>query len=104
MALRVPAINYCLKSEVSITLCCQLYSTHFTALQIKKCLKSTSAITVAPMKNTDGFRYEAKPLRATDKSTPFTVSKDEWDTKGDTSKSMTNALYILWYAKRHVSG
>ena len=37
------------------------------------------------------------------KSTLFTVSKDEWDTK-DTGKSMKNALYILRYAKRHLLG
>ena len=42
------------------------------------------------------------------KLTPFTVSKDEWDTKEDTKedtgKSMKNTLCILQYAKRHVSG
>ena len=37
-------INYFLKSEVSITLHCQLCSTCYTALQINNCLKSTSAI------------------------------------------------------------
>ena len=41
---------------------------------------------------------------ATTKSTLFTVSKDEWDTKEDTGKSMKNALYVLRYAKRHLSG
>ena len=97
-------INYCLKSEVSITLCCQLCSTHYTAVQIKNCLKSTSAIKIATMKNTDDFQYEGKPSRATAKSTPFTVSKDEWDRKEDTGKSMKNALYILRYAKRHLLG
>ena len=53
---RTPAINYHLKSEVSITFHCQLCST-YTALQIKNCLKSTSesAIKVATMKNTDDF-------------------------------------------------
>ena len=34
----------------------------------------------------------------------FAVSKDEWDTKEDAGKSMKNALYILQYAKRHMSG
>ena len=34
----------------------------------------------------------------------FTVSKDEWDTKEDTGKSMKNVLYVLRYAKRHLSG
>ena len=32
------------------------------------------------------------------------VSEDEWGTKEDTDKSMKNALYVLWYAKRHLSG
>ena len=40
------------------------------------------------MKNTNDFRYEGKSSRATAKLTPFAVSKDEWDTKEDTSKSM----------------
>ena len=39
------------------------------------------------MKNTDDFLYEEKPSCAITKSTLFTVSKDEWDTK-DTGKSM----------------
>ena len=97
-------INYHLKSEVSITLRCRLCSTHYTAVQIKNYLKSTSAIKIATMKNTDNFCYEGKPSRATAKSTLFVVSKDEWDTKEDTGKSMKNALYVLRYAKRHLLG
>ena len=56
------------------------------------------------MKNTDDFCYKGKPSRSIAKSTLFPVSKDEWDTKEDTGKSMKNALYVLWYAKRHLSG
>ena len=56
------------------------------------------------MKNTDDFHYEGKPARVTAKSTPIAVSQDEWDTKEDTGKSMKNALYVLWYTKRHLSG
>ena len=97
-------INYRLKSEVSITLRCRLCSTRYTVVRIKNCLKSTSAIKIATMKNMDDFRYEGKPSRATAKSTPFAVSKDEWDTKEDTGRSMKNALYILRYAKKHLSG
>ena len=41
------------------------------------------------MKNTDDFHYERKPSRAT---ATLTVSKDEWDTKEDTGKSMKNAI------------
>ena len=50
------------------------------------------------------FRFEGKPSRACSKSTPFPVSKDEWDTKEDSGKSMKIALYVLRYAKRHLSG
>ena len=96
--------NYRLKSEVSITLRCQLCSTHYTAVQIKNCLKNASAIKVATMKNTDDFRYEGKPSRAITKLTLFTVSKDEWDTKEDTGKSTKKALHVLRYAKRHLLG
>jgi len=30
------------------------------------------------------------------------VSKDKWDTKEDTGKSMKNALYVQWHGKRHL--
>ena len=103
-AARPSYINYRLKSEVSIMLHCRLCSTCYTAVQIKNCSKSTSAIKKATMKNTDDFCYEEKPSRATTKLTLFAVSKDEWDTKEDTGKSMKNALYVLQYAKRHLSG
>ena len=56
------------------------------------------------MKSTDNFCYDGKPSRATAKLTLFAVSKDEWDTKEDSGKSMKNALYVLWYAKMHLSG
>ena len=96
-------INHRLKSEASITLRCRLCSIRYTAVQIKNCSKSTSAIKIVTMKNLDDFYYEGKPSCATTKSTLFSVSKDEWDTKEDTGKSMKNALYILQYAKRHLS-
>ena len=47
---------------------------------------------------------QRKPSRATTKLTLFTVSKDEWNTKEDTGKSQKNALHVLRYAKRHLSG
>ena len=103
-AMRPSYINYHLKSEVSITLHCRLCSTHYTTVRIKNCLKSTSAIKIASMTNTDNFHYEGKPSRAIANSTLFAVSKDEWDTKEDTGKSMKNALYVLRYAKRYLSG
>ena len=103
-AARPNNINYRLKSEVTIMLHCRLCSTRYTAVRIKNCLKSTCAIKVAMMKITDDFHFEGKPSCACAKSTPFPVSKDEWDTKEDIGKSMKNALYVLQYAKRHLSG
>ena len=94
-------INYHLTGEVSIMFCCRLCSTHYTAVQIKNCLNSTSAIKIATMKNTDYFRYEGEAIMCYHQ---ITVSKDEWDTKEDTGKSMKNALYVLRYAKRHLLG
>ena len=91
----------CAPVEESITLRCRLFSTCFTAVQIKNCLKTTSAIKVATIKNTNDFRYKGKPSCTTTKLTLFAVSKDEWDTMEDTGKSMKNALYVLRYAKRH---
>ena len=66
--------------------------------------ESTSAIKSSHYENMDDFRYEGKPSRATAKPTLFAVSKDEWDTKEDTGKSLKNALYVLRYVKRHLSG
>ena len=97
-------INNRLKSEASITLHCRLCSTCYTAVRIKNCLKSTSAIKIATMKNTDDFCYKGKPSHAIAKSTLFAVSQDEWDTNKGTSKSMKNTLHVLRYAKRHLLG
>ena len=49
------------------------------------------------MKNMDNFRYKGKPSRDTTKLTLFAVSKDDWDTKEDTDKSMKNALYCTYF-------
>ena len=103
-AARPSYINYRLKSKVSITLHCRLCSTCYTVVQIKNCSKSTSAIKITTIKNTDDICYEGKPSCATVKLTLFAVSKNEWDTKEDTGKSMKNALYVLRYAKRNLSG
>ena len=103
-AARPGYINYRLKSEVSITFRCWLCSTHYTAVRNKNCLKSISATKITTMTNMDDFCYKGKPSRVIAKLTLFAVSKDEWDTKEDTGKSMKNALYVLRYAKRYLSG
>jgi len=56
------------------------------------------------MKIMDNFYCEWKPSHAYHKWTLFAVSKDEWDTKEGTGKSMKNALYVQRYGKRHLSG
>ena len=94
-------INYRLKYPLRFVFS---YVQSVTQLQIKNCSKITSAINITTMKNTGDFRYEGKPSRATAKSTLSAVSKDEWDTKEDTGKSMKNVLYILRYTKRNMSG
>jgi len=47
---------------------------------------------------------QRKPSCATTKLTLFTVSKDEWNTKEDTGKSLKNVLDVLRYTKRHLLG
>jgi len=93
------------ETEVSITLLCQLFSTHCTAVQIKNCLKSTSAIKVETIKKIQMISVtQRKPSCTTTKLTLFTVSKDEWNTKEDNGKSLENALDALRYTKRHLLG
>jgi len=82
------------------TLLLAICSTRYIAVQINNCLKRISAIKVATMKITDDFCYNGSHHVPITKSTPFVVSKDEWGT----GKSMKNALYVLWYGKRHLSG
>jgi len=45
------------------------------------------------MKSIDNFRCEKKQSHG--KSTFFAVNKDKWHTKGDTGKSIKNALCEL---------
>jgi len=55
------------ETEKSIALLCQLYSTRYTAIQIKICLKSTFVNKVAAMKNMDDFCSQRKLSHATTK-------------------------------------
>ena len=40
---------------------------------------------------------QRKPVMYTPKSTPFTASKDEWNTKEYIDRFMKNALYVLQF-------
>jgi len=57
---RVPQLSS--ETEVSIALLCQLFSTCYTAVQIKNCLKSTSAIEVTTIKNIDDLCYAKETI------------------------------------------
>ena len=49
------------------------------------------------------YRYKCREaIMHYHESTPCDVSKEKWDTKEHKGKSMMCALYILWYAKRHL--
>ena len=84
---RTPQLSF--ETEVSFALLCQLFLPCYTAVRIKNCLKSTSVIKVATMKNTDNFRCTKEASLATTKLLLFNVSKDEWNTKEDTGKSLS---------------
>jgi len=59
-------INYCLNSEIAITLRCQLCSTCYHPVWIEKYLKSSCVIKVASMKNTEFFSVtKRKPSHVT---------------------------------------
>ena len=89
--------------KVSIALLCQLCSTHYTAVQINNCLKKYLCNQGSHYEKYGRFSVkQRKPSRATTKSTLLTVSKDEWNTKENTGKSLKNALHILQYAKKRL--
>jgi len=46
---------------------------------------------------------QRKPSHAATKSTLFTVSKDEWNTKEGIGKSLKNTMHVLQYMKRNLS-
>jgi len=74
---------------------------YYTAVQINNYLKRTSTIKVPTMKIMDDFCYKHV---CTTKSTLFMVSKDEWDTKEGTGKSMKSTFYEQRCLKRHLLG
>ena len=92
------------KVKYPFMLHCPLFSTCYTVVWIKNCLKSIHVITVATMKLQTISVTQKKPSCATTKLTLFTVSKNKWNTKEDTSKFMKNAFYELWYTKKHLLG
>ena len=68
-------------------------------------MKNASAINPVTTENTDDSHLQigSHPLRY-HKLTPWTVSRNKWDTKENKGKSMKHALYVLQYGKRHIYG
>jgi len=90
-------INYHLKNKVSITPVFNPLSTSTNQEVFEKqlCNQSSQYEKCRKFSVTNG-----KPSHATTESTLFPVSKDEWNIKHGTGKSMKNALYVLWHASR----
>ena len=80
----------------------------FNPLQTKNSVRIISAINPVTTENTDDSCLQMYCREAMHRHyrelTPWAVSKKKWDTKEDKGKSMMRALYVLRYAKRHVSG
>jgi len=96
---RAPQLSY--ETEVSIALLFNLLHSSINQEVFEKhlCIKSSHY-----EKHGRFFIMQRKPSRATTKLMLFTVSKDEWNTKEDTGKSLKNALHVLRHAKRHLLG
>jgi len=93
-------ILHCLKTEISITLHCQLCLTCYIAVRTNQELFKEHPKYIVTMKMwMVSLRKEA--IHVIDKSKLFTVSNDEWNTKEDTGKFMKTALYLMWNVKRH---
>ena len=103
-----PTINYCLESAVAITLRFQLCSARYIALQAKNSVRIVSAISLLTTENTDNSHLQMYCREAMHRATAnrhFRLSaKRNGTQKEDKGKSMMHALYVLRYAKRHVSG
>jgi len=58
------------------------------------------------MKNMDmdNFHYAKEAIMCYHQINTLLLNKDEWNTKEDADKSLKNTLYVLWYAKKHLSG
>jgi len=95
--------SYCLETEVSIALLCQLYSTHYTVVRIKNWLKSTSVIKVAAMKIRTISLYTKEAITCNHSINAFHCQQRWMEHKGDTGKSLKNALHVRRYVKRHLS-
>ena len=54
--------SYRLKLKYLVSLPCQVFSTCYTAVQIKNCLKNTSVIKASTMKNMDDFLYAKEAI------------------------------------------
>ena len=99
-----PTINYCLVSAAAIMLRFQLWSVHYTALQTKNSVRIISAISPVTTENTDDFCVQMYCREAMHHAT---ANRHLWlseKRKEDKGKSMMRALYVVRYAKRHVSG
>ena len=96
MTIRTPqTINYCLESAVAYVQPVTKHHKRRTVLESN--LQSPQKIRTIPL-------LQMYCREAMHRATAFGCQQKKWDTKEDKGKSMMRALYILQYAKRHISG
>jgi len=96
--------SHCLKRNIHYPSLSAMFNLLYSSMN-QELFENTSAIKVATMKKIRTISItQRKPSRTTTKSTLFTVSKDEWNTKEDTGKSLKDALHVLRYVKKHLLG
>ena len=80
------------KSEV---LHFEMYPAHYKVLQMKNTMRRISAVNPVTMTNLDDSHYKHREtiMQCYCESTPCAASKDKWDRKENTGKSMKQALY-----------
>ena len=79
-----------------------MFNPLYTALQMNNSIRSASAVNPVATENMDNS--DLKPCITLLRIDTLDSQQKEMDTKEDKGKSMMRALYVLQYAKRHVSG
>ena len=98
--------NQLLKNAVAIMLRLQLCSARYTAIRMKNCMRSVSAITMENMGNKLIVitTVIGKPYHAVAIDTLIVLPVKNWDSKEDKGKSVMYELYALRLAKKHILG
>ena len=98
----------CFESAVAIMLHFQICLAHYTALQMKNSVRIISVINPVTMENTsrstDDSHFYKRTVPCIALPRISTLGCQQRGTEEDKGKSMVRELYVLRFAKRHVSG